>query len=532
MSTREREEKERVPGKNPSSAATLDERQRLDLQEKQKAKNRFPSSAFCFFPTTHNVASLSADDHSSLPSTDEPQQYFHHRHPPSSSLHYDLHSSEQGENIEDKSHLCSLFDKFEQVKANDDSDLSDILEENSSFSSVYSLSDTIIDKKKNYNDENQSPLFTSTPILPSHHHQRTAKANLFSPLSTEKTYSNQPLPLTFDSNDEYSSTISTIGLVNDLQRKAEICQLNPMSSLANPTTTHTYDQRITDQGQKYIIQLKTDEFQENDFILTPRYSLFQLIIEAKHREEDSSGGYVHRELRKIFNIPKHIDLHQYTYSYQNETRELTVEIPYLSTSSIPNDTSCLSSISNTTELSTHSSGKFHPTSTDDNHFPISSIRSDSHDDSANSSGIGTDSTLLRSSNTVVPPTIDSTFAKSKPFDFDLFHRSAFRPQIVRATSKDSQTNEKKLLMSLDLSDYQAEDIKVSVKDRELIVKAERKIETNTRKSRTSFFQSTSLPPQTDIEHVRSNFDHGKLIIEAPYLEQNSTTSKVSQGNHW
>lgn len=532
MSTREREEKERVPGKNPSSAATLDERQRLDLQEKQKAKNRFPSSAFCFFPTTHNVASLSADDHSSLPSTDEPQQYFHHRHPPSSSLHYDLHSSEQEENIEDKSHLCSLFDKFEQVKANDDSDLSDILEENSSFSSVYSLSDTIIDKKKNHNDENRSPLFTSTPILPSHHHQRTAKANLFSPLSTEKTYSNQPLPLTFDSNDEYSSTISTIGLVNDLQRKAEICQLNPMSSLSNPTTTHTYDQRITDQGQKYIIQLKTDEFQENDFILTPRYSLFQLIIEAKHREEDSSGGYVHRELRKIFNIPKHIDLHQYTYSYQNETRELTVEIPYLSTSSIPNDTSCLSSISNTTELSTHSSGKFHPTSTEDNYFPISSIRSDSHDDSANSSGIGTDSTLLRSSNTIVAPTIDSTFAKSKPFDFDLFHRSAFRPQIVRATSKDSQTNEKKLLMSLDLSDYQAEDIKVSVKDRELIVKAERKIETNTRKSRTSFFQSTSLPPQTDIEHVRSNFDHGKLIIEAPYLEQNSTTSKVSQGNHW
>lgn len=512
LSTGEREEKERVPGKNPSSAARLDER--LDLQETQNAKKTFPSLPFSFFPPTHNVASLSADDHSSLSFIDEPQQYFHHPLPSSSSssssLHYDLYSSEQVENIEDKSHLCSLFDKFKQVKTSEDSDLSDILEENSSFSSVYSLSDTI---KNNDDNENSSPLLTSTPILP-FHHQRTAKVNLFSPQSTEKTRSYQLLPSTFGSNDEDSSTISTIGLVNDLQHQAQICQLNPMSSLTNSPNTHTYDQRITDQGHKYIIQLKTDEFQEHDFILTPRYSFHQLIIEAKHREDDTSGGYVHRELRKIFNIPKHIDLHQYTYSYQNEARELTIEMPYLS--SIPNDTSYLSSINNTTELSSHSSGKFHQISTDDNPLPVNSIRSD---ESANSSGIG-------SSN------LDSTLSKSKPFDFDLFHRSAFRPQIVRATSKESQINEKKLLMSLDLSDYQAEDIKVSVKDRELIVKAERKIETETRKSRTSFFQSTSLPPQTDIEHLRSNFDHGKLVIEAPYLEHNSSPLKLHQGNQW
>lgn len=545
----QRPEKEPVSVKyfsSPTSSSSFDERQRLDSQEKQKARNLLPASTFSFFPTTHNVTSLSANNddddddghHSSLPSTTEQQhqqQYFHQ--PSTSSPHYDLHSSEQTENIEDKSHLCSLFDKFEQVRANEDLDLSDILEETSSFASGYSLSDTIVDK--NHTTDNQTHHLTSTPILPSsssspphYHHQRTRKTNLFSPVSIEKTSSKPALPSTFASNDDYSSTISTTALVNDLQRQAELCQLNNMSTLSNltptnPATAHTYDQRITDQGQKYLIQLKTDDFQENDFILTPRYSSNQLIIEAKHREEDSSGGYVHRELRKIFNIPKHIDLHQYAYFYHNDLRELTVEMPYLSpatttTNTIPNDTSYLSSISTTTEPLSHSSGKCPRTSDDQIPATMSSI---SHDDSGNTSGIGTDSTLMRSSNT------ESTFGKNKPFDFDLFHRSAFRPQIVRTTSNENKSAEKKLLMSLDLSDYQAEDIKVSIKDRELIVKAERKIETNTRKSRTSFFQSTSLPPQTDIEHLRSNFDHGKLIIEAPYLEQtNSTPPK--QTTHW
>ncbi|CAF4741055.1 unnamed protein product, partial [Rotaria magnacalcarata] len=71
------------------------------------------------------------------------------------------------------------------------------------------------------------------------------------------------------------------------------------SNLGDSTIgTHPFDQRITDQGNKYIIQLKTDEYQENEFTIKPRYSQNQLVIDAKHREEDSFGGYVHRELHK------------------------------------------------------------------------------------------------------------------------------------------------------------------------------------------------------------------------------------------
>ena len=191
----------------------------------------------------------------------------------------------------------------------------------------------------------------------------------------------------------------------------------------------------------------------------------------------------------------------------------------------------ISSTRHTTEPFSYSSEKLNRNS-GENNLPINSIRSDYHNDSTNTSGIGTgatDSILMRSSNAAGAPAYESSFGKSKPFDFDLFHRSAFRPQIVRTTSNDN-TN-KKLSMSLDLSDYQAEDIKVSIKDRELIVKAERKIETDTRKSRTSFFQSTSLPPQTDIEHLQSNYNNGKLIIEAPFIEQNKTIQKL-QSTNW
>jgi HSP20 family molecular chaperone IbpA len=483
-------QEERASVKYLSSTTSLDERQ-PHLQQEQKAKGFLPSSSssssssLFLFPT---ATPLSDYDHSS--SFAKEQQH--------SSLHY-----EQPLNTEDKNKKF-LFEQQKQYF-----DLSDIPEENNSFSSTYSLSDTINDNNDN---DNRSHLLTSTPILPSHSsYYPTTNNNIFLSLLTDKNNSNKPLTLTLDSLDEHSSTISTVGLTTDLQRKADDCQLNNMSSSSRYSSnfgtttikTHPYDQRISDQGNKYIIQLKTDEFQENDFTITPSYSLNQLIIEAKHREEDNTGGYIHRELRKVFNIPKHIDLNRHTHSYNIQTQELTIEIPYSQTSLITNE----------------------------NILPINSIQSDYHD-STNTSGIDTATTnsiLMRSSNTpAVAPTYESSIGKSKPFDFDLFHRSAFRPQIVRGTSND---NHKKLLMSLDLSDYQAEDIKVSIKDRELIVKAERKIETDTRKSRTSFYQSTSLPPQTDIDHLQSNYNDGKLIIEAPYLEQNNSIQKINN-NHW
>jgi HSP20 family molecular chaperone IbpA len=291
---------------------------------------------------------------------------------------------------------------------------------------------------------------------------------------------------------------------NNIFDNSNDCQLDNMSSLR-----YSYDQRISDQGNKYIIQLKTDDYQENDFIITPRYYQNQLIIDAKHNEEDSLGGFIRRELHKIFLIPKHIDLNKYTYSYNKNTQELTIEMPYLQSNI--NEIKQPDSLQNTNQSLTFSYDDINLTNGGHMFSTLHPIANNTNNDA---SGLGT------TINDSILTTNEPSVANKKPFDFDLFHQSAFRPQIIQ-----TPTNGNKLLMSLDLSDYLPEDIKISIKDQELIVKAERKIQTDTKKSRTSFFQSTTLPPSTDIEHLQSNYIDGKLIIEAPYLERGNKTNE-------
>lgn len=556
--TSQAQQEEQTSTKYLLSSNSFDERQLQQSQEK-KAKGSLSlppsssspsttsSSSVFSFPPLHKPPPLSDNEHTSLPFVKE-QNKFHHL-PHREQEYSDWQPLNQNNQL-------LLEEKLEQEEEEEEDgsgggeeelrvrkhqpssipalfirppnfDLSDVPEENNSFSSSYSFSDT---PGENNTNGNRYPLLTSTPTLPSFPttHRTTSDKPFSSFLSVNNNNNNiKSLPLTFDSRADRSSTISTVGLIADLQRKADACELNNMSSSlsssslryssnlgASTWTSQPYDQRISDQGDKYIIQLKTDEYQENEFTITPRYSSHQLVIDAKYREEDSAGGYVHRELHKIFNIPQHIDLARHTHSYNKQTQELTIEMPYLQASSSASSTnpSRISPIRNPAELSTFSYGN----------------RSRASVDSTHTSGLGTtatDSTLMRSSNPAAAPLFDTSLTTSKPFDFDLFHRSAFRPQIVRAASN-HDPGEKKLVMSLDLSDYQAEDIKVSIKDRELIVQAERKIETDTRKSRTSFYQSTSLPPQTDIEHLQSNYIDGKLVIEAPYLEQTHPDQRV------
>ena len=425
---------------------------------------------------------------------------------------------------------------------NQNFDSSDAPEPNNSFSSIYSLSDTITENNENHH---QLPLLSSTPLIssfPSQHRPTTFDNGILSPSSNQNN-NIKSLPLTLESSIDRSSTISTQALIADLQQKADVCQLNDMSLLSSssslrnfshfPSSTKNispYDQRISDQGNKYVIQLKTDEYHQSDFNISPRYATHQLVIDGTHREEDSSGGYIHRELHKIFNIPQHIDLSQFVHSYNKNTQELTIEMPYKKPSNEANRNDFSSTISsrNATEMSSFPYGTLDRR----NVGPVST--------SINTSGIGTetnDSAYSRTSNTTVTAPHDSSTIKKKPFDFDLFHRSIFQPQIVRTTSANDQHG-KKLVMNLDLSDYQAEDIKVSVKDHELIVEAERKTEVGTRKSRTSFYQSTSLPPQANIEQLQSTFVDGKLTIEAPYIEQSNadrkvqTSQSINPTSHW
>ena len=119
------------------------------------------------------------------------------------------------------------------------------------------------------------------------------------------------------------------------------------------------------------------------------------------------------------------------------------------------------------------------------------------------------------------------FGQQRDPKFD-YHRflsgSDFSPKIV-----DVGENEKQLQMSLDMKNYKPEEIKVSVKNDELIVKGERQYKDENRSERVFFFKSTALPLGTQIEQVQSYFtEDGQLKIEAPFLEQNPASKPMEE----
>lgn len=58
-------------------------------------------------------------------------------------------------------------------------------------------------------------------------------------------------------------------------------------------------------------------------------------------------------------------------------------------------------------------------------------------------------------------------------------------------------------------------VHVMIKDRDLIVKAEDKIEKPDGFTRFYYYKRSTLPENTDFNAMKCHFDHGKLSIEAP-----------------
>ncbi|CAF1237471.1 unnamed protein product [Rotaria sordida] len=82
-------------------------------------------------------------------------------------------------------------------------------------------------------------------------------------------------------------------------------------------------------------------------------------------------------------------------------------------------------------------------------------------------------------------------------------------------------------MAVGMKNYRPEEIKVSVKNNELIVQGEHQYKDNNRSERSFFFKSTTLPPGTQVDHLQSRLtDDGQLKIEAPYIEQKEATKSI------
>lgn len=115
--------------------------------------------------------------------------------------------------------------------------------------------------------------------------------------------------------------------------------------------------------------------------------------------------------------------------------------------------------------------------------------------------------------------------RDSSFDYPGFLASSdFQPKIV-----DTENNEKQLELSVDMKNYRPEEIKVSVKNDELIVKGERRHTDANHFERSFFFKSTKLPPGTQIEQLQSfRTDDGRLKIQAPFIAQKEQPKPVEE----
>jgi HSP20 family molecular chaperone IbpA len=101
------------------------------------------------------------------------------------------------------------------------------------------------------------------------------------------------------------------------------------------------------------------------------------------------------------------------------------------------------------------------------------------------------------------------------FDYSGFIGSPdFRPRVI-----DVGPGQKQIKMALAVKNYRPEQIKVSVKNNELLVQAENVYNDNNRSERSFLTKSISLPPGTQADKLQSflNAD-GQLEIEAPFFE--------------
>jgi len=119
-------------------------------------------------------------------------------------------------------------------------------------------------------------------------------------------------------------------------------------------------------------------------------------------------------------------------------------------------------------------------------------------------------------------------ANVKEFNFDEFFKSSFEPKI----SDDTDKGGKKIDLSLDMTGFRPDQIQIHLKDHDLIVQAESSSTDKHHVARSYIYKALTLPPNIDIEHMRSFLHDGKrLIITAPYDEKIGMISNGKNGAH-
>ncbi|CAM2709974.1 unnamed protein product [Rotaria socialis] len=99
------------------------------------------------------------------------------------------------------------------------------------------------------------------------------------------------------------------------------------------------------------------------------------------------------------------------------------------------------------------------------------------------------------------------------FDYSAFLSSPFQPHIA------DNSGQKELQLTMPMLDFHPEQIRLSVKNNNLIVQSEHKSKNAKDFERSFFFQTVTLPPGTQTKQLQSHLTtDGELKIEVPFAE--------------
>jgi HSP20 family molecular chaperone IbpA len=239
--------------------------------------------------------------------------------------------------------------------------------------------------------------------------------------------------------------------------------INQPQSLTHSQNRNVQPSLRAPNAEKFRVQLNVAGF--NPETINTKVEGRKVIVEAKQEDRQSDGDYNIRQLRKTYDLPEHADATRLA-SYVTPNKMLIVEVP------IQNP---------------------------ENERRLQEAKKDSRS--------------------------LSQFGQYRDPLFDYFGflgGSDFQSRIV-----DQGNNQKQLEMTLGMKNYKPEEIKVSVKNNELIVQGEHRHKDENRSERAYFFKSTMLPPGTQVDQLQSHLnDDGQLKIEVPFIEQKEQQKSI------
>ena len=216
-------------------------------------------------------------------------------------------------------------------------------------------------------------------------------------------------------------------------------------------------------AEKFRVQLNVAGFDPQ--AIKTKVEGRKVIIEAKQEDRQPDGDFHTRELRKSYELPEHADA-THLASYITPNSMLVVEVP------------------------------------------IKDPEAERRLEQAKK-----DDKRLAEFGRNLDPCFDYT---------GFLGGSDFQPHIV-----DKGNNNKQLELTVGMKNYQPQEIKVSVKNNELIVQGEHRHKDANRSERSYFFKSTTLPPGTQIDSMESHLtDDGQLKIEAPFIEPKEVPKSI------